>query len=117
AGADIKLIEAARTAEEAQALAQKGQELLSRWEDLPFITVAAVSGACLGGGCEFALSNTSIVMSDHPSAKIGLPEVMLGVIPGMGGCVRMPARLGVANALSLILESKQLNGERAEKMG
>jgi 3-hydroxyacyl-CoA dehydrogenase/enoyl-CoA hydratase/3-hydroxybutyryl-CoA epimerase len=56
-------------------------------------------------------------MSDDPSAKIGLPEVMLGVIPGMGGCVRLPNRVGIANALELILQSKQLNGERAYKMG
>lgn len=117
AGADIKLIQSAKTSDEAEALAKVGQKLLNQWEDLPFPRVVAINGAALGGGCEFSLASSAIVMSNDASAKIGLPEIMLGVIPGMGGCVRLPQKVGLATALDLILSSKQLNGERAVKAG
>lgn len=117
AGADIELIQAARTAADAEALSRAGQKLLDRWEDLPFAKVAAINGVALGGGCEFSLACDAIVMSNDPAARIGLPEVMLGVIPGMGGCVRLPRKVGLATALDLILTSKNLNGERAFKAG
>ncbi|MCC7440994.1 MAG: enoyl-CoA hydratase/isomerase family protein [Bdellovibrionales bacterium] len=117
AGADIKLIQACNTPEDAEALCNRGHRLLNRWEDLPFPTVAAVNGAALGGGCEMCLASTAIVMSTDSSAKIGLPETQLGVIPGLGGCVRLPRKVGIANALDMILTAKQLNGERAFKMG
>lgn len=117
AGADIKMIQAAKTEDEATKLSAMGQALLNRWEDLPFATIVAINGAALGGGCEFSLASSAIAMSSDKSAKIGLPEVMLGVIPGMGGCVRLPAKVGIANALDMILASKQLDGERAFKSG
>lgn len=115
AGADIEMIQAAKTSAEAELLSREGQKLLDRWEDLSFPTVAAVAGAAMGGGCEFSLASTAIVMADDPAARIGLPEVMLGVIPGMGGCVRMPRKVGLATALDLILSGKTLTAERAYK--
>lgn len=117
AGADINLIRTCKNAEDAKELASGGQKLLNRWEDLPFPTIVAIDGTCLGGGCELSLASTAIVMSDNSGAKIGLPETMLGIIPGMGGCVRMPIKVGIATALDLILGGKQLNGERAYKSG
>ena len=117
AGADITMIQAARTSDEAYNLARKGQKLLDRWEDLPFPTIVAINGTALGGGCELSLASTAIVMSNDPAARIGLPEVMLGVIPGMGGCVRMPRKVGLANALDLILSGRTLSGDKAYKMG
>jgi 3-hydroxyacyl-CoA dehydrogenase/enoyl-CoA hydratase/3-hydroxybutyryl-CoA epimerase len=117
AGADIELIQAARTAQEAESLSRMGQKLLNRWEELPFPTVAAVNGAALGGGCEFSLASTAIAISNDPAARIGLPEVMLGVIPGMGGCVRLPRKVGLATALDMILTGKTLTGDRAYKGG
>ncbi len=117
AGADITLFQAAKTAEEAQALSEAGQRLLNDWEDLPFPRVLAVHGACLGGGCELALASSAILMSTDSSSRIGLPETLLGVIPGMGGCVRMPWKVGVAQALELILSGKTLTGEKALKAG
>lgn len=117
AGADIDLIMATKTAEEAAGLARKGQLCLERWEDLPFPTVAVIDGPALGGGCELSLSCTAIVASDHPATRIGLPETMLGVIPGMGGCIRLPRKVGLATALDIILAGKSLNGERAFKAG
>ena len=117
AGADIEMIQAAKTADEAEALSRMGQKLLDRWEDLSFPTVAAVNGAALGGGCEFCLGSSAIVMSNDSSAKIGLPEVLLGLVPGMGGCVRLPRKVGLATAFDLILTGKTLSGERALKAG
>lgn len=117
AGADIEMIQAVKSAREAEELSRTGQVLMDRWEDLPYPTVAAVNGAALGGGCEFALACSAIVMSNDPGARIGLPEVMLGLIPGMGGCVRLPRKVGLASALTLILQSKQLDGKSALKAG
>ncbi len=117
AGADIDLIRSAKTAEEAESLSRLGQKLLDRWEDLKVPTVAAVNGTALGGGCEMTLACTATVASNDPATKIGLPEVMLGFVPGMGGCVRLPRKVGLATALEMILASKQLNGERASKAG
>ncbi len=117
AGADIEMIQSVKTAHEAEELSRSGQVLIDRWEDLPFPTIAAINGAALGGGCEFALASTAIVMSNDPAAKIGLPEVLLGLCPGMGGCVRLPRKVGLAASLDLILTGKTLSGDRAAKAG
>ena len=117
AGADIELIQAAKSSEEAEDLSRTGQKLLDRWEDLPFPTVAAIQGAALGGGCEFSLASSALIMSSDSATRIGLPEVMLGLIPGMGGCVRLPRKIGIVGALDLILTGKTLNADRAVKAG
>ncbi len=117
AGADIDMIRATRTSEEAEELSREGQKLMNRWEDLPFPTVAGIHGAALGGGFEFALACSAIVMSDHASAKIGLPEVLLGLIPGSGGTIRLPRKAGLATALDLILTGKTVSGDKALKQG
>lgn len=117
AGADIQMIQSAKTAHEAEEISRAGQKMMERWEDLPFPTIAAVHGAALGGGLEFALSCSAIVMSDDPAAKVGLPEVLLGLIPGMGGTIRLPRKVGLATALDLILTGKNLSGDRAYKAG
>jgi 3-hydroxyacyl-CoA dehydrogenase/enoyl-CoA hydratase/3-hydroxybutyryl-CoA epimerase len=117
AGADIQMIQSAKTETEAYDLSRFGQNMLNRWEDLPFPTIATIRGAAMGGGCELSLASTAIIMSDASAAKIALPEVMLGIIPGMGGCVRMTQKVGLATALDLILTGKGLNGQRAYKAG
>jgi 3-hydroxyacyl-CoA dehydrogenase/enoyl-CoA hydratase/3-hydroxybutyryl-CoA epimerase len=117
AGADINMIQATKTAEEAYTLSRKGHKLLDRWEDLPFPTIVAINGTAMGGGCELSLASTAIVMSTDGAARIGLPEVNIGVIPGMGGCVRLPRKVGIATALDLILTGKTLPGDKAAKAG
>lgn len=117
AGADLEWIQSAQTQVEAQALSQKGQSLLNLWEDLPFPTIVAIEGAALGGGCELSLASTAIVMSSHPQARIGLPEVLLGFVPGMGGCLRLPQKIGLAQALDFILSGKTVSGEKAFQVG
>ncbi len=116
AGADIKLIQGAKTPKDAQELSSRGHQFFNRWEDLPYPTIVAIDGSALGGGCEWSLASTAIVMSNSSSAQIGLPEVLLGIIPGLGGCVRMPQRVGIATALDLILTGKSLKGDRAFKV-
>ena len=117
AGADIEMIRAVHTPQEAVELSRTGQQLADRFEDLPFPTIAVVNGAALGGGCELCLACSAIVMSNDSSARIGLPEVMLGLVPGMGGCIRLPRKVGLATALDMILTGKTLTGERALKAG
>ena len=97
--------------------AAAGQGLFGAWERLPFPTVAAVGGTCLGGGTELALASTFLLVSDRPELRIGLPEVRLGILPAWGGCTRLPRRVGMAAALDMILPGKAVNGRRAFKMG
>lgn len=117
AGADIDLIRSARSASEAEGLSSQGQALLNRLEDLEIPVVSLIEGAALGGGCELALATRAIVMAKGEAAKIGLPEVLLGLLPGMGGTVRLPRKVGLASALDLILTGRQLRAEQAEKIG
>ncbi|MDN6296526.1 MAG: fatty acid oxidation complex subunit alpha FadB [Halomonas sp.] len=84
-------------------------------EDLPFPTVAAINGLALGGGCEVLLTADFRVMAD--SAKIGLPETQLGIVPGWGGCVRLPRLIGADNAIEWIAGGTQNRADVALKMG
>ncbi|MGR5151770.1 fatty acid oxidation complex subunit alpha FadJ [Photobacterium swingsii] len=117
AGADIKMLAACTTAEEAQQLATQGQVLFSQLEALPFHVVAAIHGPCLGGGLELALACHSRVCSDDDKTRLGLPEVQLGLLPGSGGTQRLPRLVGVANSLDMILTGKQLRAKKAKKIG
>ncbi len=84
-------------------------------EDLPFPTVTAINGLALGGGCEVLLSTDFRVMSEK--AQIGLPETQLGLLPGWGGCVRLPRLIGADNAIEWIAGGTQNKAEAALKMG
>jgi 3-hydroxyacyl-CoA dehydrogenase/enoyl-CoA hydratase/3-hydroxybutyryl-CoA epimerase len=115
AGADIKEFTEVRP-EDASAGSARGQALFEQLARLPFPTIAAINGVCLGGGTEFALACDWRLMSDAPAARIGLPEVRLGIFPAWGGCVRLPRLVGLANALDLILTGKQIDARRAKKI-
>ncbi|WP_394210677.1 fatty acid oxidation complex subunit alpha FadJ [Enterovibrio calviensis] len=117
AGADVRMLDACETAEDAQAIAEQGQKLFSRIEKLPFHVVAAIHGPCLGGGLELALACHSRVATDDDKTRVGLPEVQLGLLPGSGGTQRLPRLIGVAGALDMILTGKQLRAKKAKKMG
>jgi len=117
AGADIRELQTISTTDEAYAKARAGQMLFQRVADLPFPSVAAIDGACLGGGMEFALACTYRVVTDEPKTSLGLPEVSLGILPGWGGTQRLPALVGLGQALEMILPGKPLNGPKAYKAG
>jgi 3-hydroxyacyl-CoA dehydrogenase / enoyl-CoA hydratase / 3-hydroxybutyryl-CoA epimerase len=117
AGADIKELQAADTQGAVEQLSIKGQELLNHLEDLEKPTVAAIHGACLGGGLELALACTSRVASDESKTILGLPEVMLGLIPGAGGTQKLPRLVGIRTALSMMLTGAPVRAKKAKKIG
>ena len=94
---------------------QKVHQLFNTIEDLPFPTVTAINGLALGGGCEMLLTTDFRVMAD--TAKIGLPETKLGIIPGWGGCVRLPRLIGADNAIEWIAGGTENRADVALKMG
>ncbi len=117
AGADVRMLDACKTSDEAQQLAKQGQQVFQQLSDLPFPVVAAIHGPCLGGGLELALACDYRVCSDADKTRLGLPEVMLGLLPGSGGTQRLPRLIGLLASLDLILTGKQLRAEKAKKLG
>ncbi|HEV7506538.1 MAG TPA: 3-hydroxyacyl-CoA dehydrogenase NAD-binding domain-containing protein [Thermoanaerobaculia bacterium] len=117
AGADVDEIARVTDPVEAEAGSRVGHRLFAAWEALPFPTVAAIRGVCLGGGLEISLASTFRVASDRPDTKLGLPEVQLGILPGWGGSTRLPRLIGIADALDLILTGRTVDGRKALKLG
>ena len=117
AGADIEEFTALTTQAEAERLSFEGQEMVSRVETLSKPVVAAIHGACLGGGLELALACHYRVATDHHKTQLGLPEVQLGLIPGAGGCQRLPRLVGVRAALDMILAGKSERAAKALRLG
>ncbi|MDG4656570.1 enoyl-CoA hydratase [Ectobacillus antri] len=115
AGADIREFVSIGDAEQAAALAKQGQDVFERIERFSKPVIAAIHGAALGGGLEFAMScHMRIVAED---AKIGLPELNLGLIPGFAGTQRLPRYVGRAKALEMMLTGEPITGAEAVKWG
>ena len=114
AGADINEL-AQMTPITGKATAEKGQRVFRAIERFPKPVIAAVNGFALGGGCELALACHMRIASEN--AKLGLPEVSLGIIPGYGGTQRMARLLGKGKALELILTADRIGAEEAERIG
>ncbi|MGM0524945.1 MAG: fatty acid oxidation complex subunit alpha FadJ [Pseudomonadota bacterium] len=117
AGADINMINDCETAADAESLARKGQAMFDRIEQLDVPVVAAINGACLGGGLELAMACHVRVASDESKTQLGLPEVQLGLLPGSGGTQRLPELVGVQQGLTMMLTAKQLRAKQAKKAG
>ena len=117
AGADIEEIKAMRKPEDFRSAVVRAHEIFSRFEDLKIPTIAAIHGQCLGGGCELVLACDYRVASDDPATRIGLPEVKLGIIPGFGGCVRLPRVVGLQASLDIILAGKAVDAGKALRIG
>lgn len=117
AGADISMLERVESAAEATALSRQGQRAFDRLEAASVPVVAAIHGACLGGGLELALACAGRVATDDRRTKLGVPEVQLGLLPGAGGTYRLPRLVGLQQALDLLLTGKQLDAKRAKKIG
>jgi 3-hydroxyacyl-CoA dehydrogenase / enoyl-CoA hydratase / 3-hydroxybutyryl-CoA epimerase len=117
AGADIEEFLEVRSAEDAERLSLDGQSMLDRLEQLRTPVVAAIHGACLGGGLEMAMACAWRIGTDHPKTVLALPEVMLGLIPGAGGTQRLPQLVGLRNALDMILTGRNVRAKKALQTG
>ena len=117
AGADISEIRDITDAKRGEELSARGQAVLGKLEALPFPTVAAIHGACLGGGLELVLACSLRVISSDPRTVLGAPEVKIGIIPGFGGTQRLPRLVGLANALEMILTGKNIHPKKAKRIG
>ena len=117
AGADIEQFLEFQTAEDAERASFEGHKLLNRLERLRVPVVAAIHGACLGGGLEATIACAWRIATDHPKTVLGLPEVQLGLIPGTGGTQRLPRLIGLPAALDMILRGRNVYPKKALKLG
>ncbi|MFC4321012.1 enoyl-CoA hydratase [Litchfieldia salsa] len=115
AGADIKEFTSLRDESDYAALAKSGQDIFERFEQFPKPIIACIHGAALGGGLELALGCHIRIVSED--AKLGLPELQLGIIPGFGGSVRLPRYVGVAKAAEMFWTSDHISGLDAVRLG
>jgi 3-hydroxyacyl-CoA dehydrogenase/enoyl-CoA hydratase/3-hydroxybutyryl-CoA epimerase len=116
AGADLKSIRSMPHAR-VNDLIWLGQAVFDRLARLKLPKIAAIHGACMGGGFEVTLACDWRIASDHASTKIGLPETLLGILPAWGGSTRLPRLIGVRKALDLITSGKLLNASAAKRAG
>jgi 3-hydroxyacyl-CoA dehydrogenase/enoyl-CoA hydratase/3-hydroxybutyryl-CoA epimerase len=116
-GADIKAFVEYAKNDTVQENIEHGQHVYDALARLPCPTVAAIHGACMGGGTELALACRWRIASDDDKTKIALPEVMLGIHPGWGGTARLPRLIGAIEALPLLLTGKSVSGGRALALG
>jgi 3-hydroxyacyl-CoA dehydrogenase / enoyl-CoA hydratase / 3-hydroxybutyryl-CoA epimerase len=98
-------------------LIELGQRVFNRVAALEMPTLAAIHGACVGGGYELALACRYRIATNERATKIGLPEVLLGILPAWGGSTRLPRLIGIPKALEIILNGKTLAAERALQFG
>lgn len=117
AGADLQEFLSIQDAASAEAVSASGQKLFAKLAAVPMPTIAAISGACLGGGLELALACDYRLVFNKPSTQLGLPEVELGLLPAWGGTQRLPRLIGLERALRVILDRKRLNAVEAFRWG
>jgi enoyl-CoA hydratase len=115
AGADIKEFTGLQAATDYEALAENGQNIFRRMETFPIPIIAAIHGAALGGGLELAMACHIRIVTE--SAKLGLPELSLGIIPGFAGTQRLPRLVGTAKAYEMILTGEPISGKEAATIG
>jgi enoyl-CoA hydratase len=115
AGADIKEFTTIKTGEDFAQLAEYGQDLFERMEHFPKPIIAAIHGAALGGGLELAMACHFRLVAEN--AKLGLPELQLGLIPGFAGSQRLPRFVGVARAAEMLFTSDPITGVEAVQYG
>ncbi|XP_065085112.1 trifunctional enzyme subunit alpha, mitochondrial [Ochlerotatus camptorhynchus] len=117
AGADITMLEKCKSAEEATKISHEGQLMFNKLEKSRKPIVAAINGVCLGGGLELALACHYRIAVKDKKTNLGLPEVMLGLLPGAGGTQRLPKLSSILTALDLALTGKNVKADKAKKMG
>lgn len=115
AGADVKQIAEITDAKEGERLALEAHRLTSAIDESDLPVIAAINGYCLGGGCELVLACHVRIASDK--ARIGQPEIKIGIIPGMGGSVRLPRLVGRAKAIEMLLTGDPISAQEAYRIG
>ncbi|HEY5599740.1 MAG TPA: enoyl-CoA hydratase [Candidatus Manganitrophaceae bacterium] len=115
AGADIKEIASITSSKQGEALAKRGQAVFDKIEQMRKPVIAAITGFCLGGGMELAMACHIRIAGDR--ARLGQPEINLGIIPGFGGTQRLPRLVGKAKAMELILTGDMINAQEAKALG
>ncbi|CAH1962582.1 unnamed protein product [Acanthoscelides obtectus] len=116
AGADISMLEQCKTVEQATQKSKIGQRVLQKIEDSKKPFVAAIAGSCLGGGMEAVLAAHYRIAVKDKKTNLGLPEVMLGLLPGAGGTQRLPRLTSIPTALDHILTGKTMRADKAKKL-
>ena len=114
AGADIKELYG-RTLAEQKASAHRGQRLFAQLDDIPIASIALINGYAFGGGMELALACTYRLATSN--AKVGLPEIKLGLIPGYGGTIRLSRLIGEGRAIELVMTGRTVEAEEAQSIG
>nr|WP_026258816.1 3-hydroxyacyl-CoA dehydrogenase NAD-binding domain-containing protein [Uliginosibacterium gangwonense] len=117
AGADVEEFSRLADGAAARTMVERSWKLFARIEALPFPTLALIRGHCMGGGLELALACRYRLVVDEPGTRLALPEVMLGIVPGWGGMLRLPRLIGPAMALDMMLTGKQIDAKQARKLG
>jgi 3-hydroxyacyl-CoA dehydrogenase / enoyl-CoA hydratase / 3-hydroxybutyryl-CoA epimerase len=117
AGADVDEFGAIHDAQGVRDILARGLGLFDRLAHVRYPTLALIRGFCLGGGLELALACRYRVAVDEPSTRLGLPEVMLGIVPGWGGVMRLPRLVGAPAALDMMLTGKTVDARRAKRIG
>ncbi len=115
AGADIKEILSLATAEEGAQVSKRGHAVLQKIEGMSKPVIAAINSFCLGGGLEIALACHIRIAGDR--ARLGLPEIGLGIIPGFGGTQRLPRLVGIAKGIEMILTGDMISADEAKMIG
>jgi 3-hydroxyacyl-CoA dehydrogenase/enoyl-CoA hydratase/3-hydroxybutyryl-CoA epimerase/3-hydroxyacyl-CoA dehydrogenase/enoyl-CoA hydratase/3-hydroxybutyryl-CoA epimerase/enoyl-CoA isomerase len=118
AGADIKEFgSVGQNPDSIRKMAKRGQDLVAAFEALPFPTVAAIDGSCMGGGLEIALGCDYRIAGNNPKTELGVPEVKIGILPGWGGTQRLPRVIGPSLAAELVCSGEPAKADRAKKIG
>ncbi len=117
AGADIGWLDSAKSVEELHEISRTGQAMMQKVEDSSKPVIAAINGSCLGGGLEVALGCHYRIATNTPKTLVGLPEVLLGLLPGAGGTQRLPKLIGLPAALDIVLTGKNVRAAKAKKLG
>ncbi len=115
AGADIKEIAQITDAAAGEAISLEAHRLVRVIEDSEIPVVAAINGYCFGGGCELVLACHLRIASDK--ARLAQPEIKIGIVPGMGGMVRLPRLVGMAKALEILLTGEPVSAQEALRIG
>ncbi|MBX5453828.1 MAG: enoyl-CoA hydratase/isomerase family protein [Acidobacteriia bacterium] len=114
AGADIKELRGRALTAQRRGI-ELGQQTFAKLDTLPMPSVAVINGYAFGGGLELALACTFRLAT--PNAKLGVPEIKLGLIPGYGGTQRLPRVIGEARALEMVMTGRTVEAEEAERIG